>query len=112
MFNITTISALVLTAIITMTANVQAKEVSIEQLVDNLVAQSTAATIQAIQYKLQSTVLTASNSLSIKTPSMYADKVKIIDLPSEEANTLDLQFEEELNTNDLLSKFAAKEQVE
>jgi hypothetical protein len=82
-----------------MTASVQATEVSV---VDNLVAQSTAIAMQAIQYELESAVLTASNSLSIENPSMYAGKAKITDLPSEA----------ELNSTDLPSKVEAQEEVE
>jgi hypothetical protein len=106
MFNITTVSALILSAGMTMTANVQAKEVSVEQFVDNMLAQSTAAAMQAIRNELHREMLTASNSLSIENASMYAGNVKITDLPSEE----------ELKTTDLPSKVKAlepeKEQVE
>lgn len=45
MFNITKVSTLVLTSGMTMTANVQVEEVSVEQFVCHLVAQSTAATM-------------------------------------------------------------------
>ena len=83
MFNITTVSALVLTAGMTMTANVQAEEVSVEQFVGNLIAQSTANTIQTLQYELQSTVLAAANSLDLEEQPIYAGKVKITELPSE-----------------------------
>lgn len=73
-------------------ANVQASEISLEQLVSHFVETAVVATQNEIQSGIEEAVLTANNMFSLNSEQeTYATSVEIKDLPSEETQAVDAE---------------------
>jgi hypothetical protein len=83
MLNITKISAVLLTLSLATTAAAHGEEVSLESLIDNMLAQSVASVQQELNNNIQGAVLTAANQFSLYEEKAYATKTTITDLHSE-----------------------------
>ncbi|WJG09916.1 hypothetical protein [Aliiglaciecola sp. LCG003] len=84
MFTKLTTATIVLSGLF-LSANTQANEVSVEQLVGSFVSQAVYATQQEISYSVQEAVLTANNTIGFETEAQtYATNVTITDLESTE----------------------------
>jgi hypothetical protein len=93
MLNLSKTSAALLTVALTSTASLQAEEISLEQLVDNMTSQSVAIAQQELRYEIQGTVLTAANKFSLYEEATYATKTSITDLNTSIESTVNQQAE-------------------
>lgn len=86
MFTKSKIVVAALTTSLVFASGVQAKEVSVEEIVGSLVSQAMVLAQQEVQNKVQESILTATNSLSFNEEKSYVAKVTITDINVVEAD--------------------------
>jgi hypothetical protein len=92
MFTVSKITATLLTASIAFGATAQAKEATLEQLVNSMMSQAITTTQLEAQYNVKDSILlSATNTLSIDYEKIYFAKVTIVDL--DEAELTQIQAE-------------------
>lgn len=78
-------TAAVLLSTIAISANANATEVSLESYMNAMLAQAVSTTQQELANSVQKAVLTANNMISFEESEVYATKITITDLESDEA---------------------------
>lgn len=86
MFTKSKIVVAALTSSLIFANGVNAKEVSVEQIVSSFVAQAMAVAQQEVKYGVQEAVLNATHSLSLSEEKPYVAKVTITDIELKKAD--------------------------
>jgi hypothetical protein len=86
MFTKSKIAIAALTTSLIFANGVNAKEISVEQILNSFVAQAMSVAQQEVQYGVQEAVLNATHSLSLSEEKAYVAKVTITDIKVVEAD--------------------------
>jgi hypothetical protein len=86
MFTKSKIAVVALTTSLMFTAGVNAKEVSVEQILTSLVSQAVFVAQQEVQYGVQEAVLNATHALSLNEEKAFVTKVTITDIDENKAD--------------------------